>query len=84
MVDDEILSILRQRYEDCGWYYGDDKDKYCNDLYKTYQDASTAWFIKCMNLKFIKLFYSVSVNFNFNFNVVMKYRWRYWCTTKCN
>ncbi|KAG6794762.1 NADH dehydrogenase [ubiquinone] 1 beta subcomplex subunit 10 [Apis mellifera caucasica] len=46
MVDDEILSILRQRYEDCGWYYGNDKDKYCNDLYKTYQDASTAWFIK--------------------------------------
>lgn len=46
MVDDEILSILRQRYEDCGWYYGEDKDKFCTDYYKAYQEAAGAWFAK--------------------------------------
>lgn len=48
MVDDEILSILRQRYEDCGWYYGEDKDKFCTDYYNAYIDASGAWFAKCI------------------------------------
>lgn len=47
LVEEEIVSILRQRYEDCAWYYGyHDKDKFCKDLYDTYQDATTAWFIK--------------------------------------
>ncbi|KOC67229.1 NADH dehydrogenase [ubiquinone] 1 beta subcomplex subunit 10 [Habropoda laboriosa] len=46
MVEDEILSILRQRYEDCAWYYGEDKDAYCAELYKHYEIASGAWFAK--------------------------------------
>ncbi|CAK9833443.1 NADH dehydrogenase [ubiquinone] 1 beta subcomplex subunit 10 [Anthophora retusa] len=46
MVDSQIISILRQRYEDCAWYYGEDKDDYCMDLYKIAEDASAAWFAK--------------------------------------
>ncbi|KAK1129935.1 hypothetical protein K0M31_019630 [Melipona bicolor] len=47
LVDDEILAILRQRYEDCSWYYGiEDRDKFCADLYTAYQDAAGAWFTK--------------------------------------
>ncbi|CAK9801248.1 NADH dehydrogenase [ubiquinone] 1 beta subcomplex subunit 10 [Anthophora plagiata] len=44
MVDEEIVTILRQRYEDCAWYYGEDKDDYCLDLLKVVEDASAAWF----------------------------------------
>ena len=51
LVDDEILAILRQRYEDCSWYYGiADRDKFCADLYTAYQDAAGAWFTKCMKI----------------------------------
>ncbi|CAK9817148.1 NADH dehydrogenase [ubiquinone] 1 beta subcomplex subunit 10 [Anthophora quadrimaculata] len=46
MVDQEIISILRQRYEDCAWYYEEDKNDYCMDLYKIVEDASAAWFAK--------------------------------------
>ncbi|CAL7933401.1 unnamed protein product [Xylocopa violacea] len=30
MVDAEILNILRERYEDCAWYYEEDRDDYCD------------------------------------------------------
>ncbi|CAD1481247.1 unnamed protein product, partial [Heterotrigona itama] len=41
LVDDEILAILRQRYEDCSWYYGlEDKNKFCSELYAIYKDAA--------------------------------------------
>lgn len=46
MVDEEIISILRQRYEDCCWYNHQDREM-CADIYKTYQDATTAFFTKC-------------------------------------
>ncbi|XP_076391152.1 NADH dehydrogenase (ubiquinone) PDSW subunit [Megachile rotundata] len=46
MVEDEILSILRNRYEHCCWVHGDDRETMCKDLYKTYEDTANAWFIK--------------------------------------
>ncbi|XP_029037567.1 NADH dehydrogenase (ubiquinone) PDSW subunit [Osmia lignaria lignaria] len=46
MVEDEILSILRNRYEHCCWVHGEDSEKLCSDLYKTYDDAAKNWFIK--------------------------------------
>lgn len=45
-VDDEILFILRSRFEQCVFYHGDD-DYLCDDLMKTYDDAAAAWFCKC-------------------------------------
>ncbi|XP_070163160.1 NADH dehydrogenase [ubiquinone] 1 beta subcomplex subunit 10 [Polyergus mexicanus] len=44
-VDDEILFILRSRFEQCAFYHGDD-DYLCDDLKKTYFDAAAAWFTK--------------------------------------
>ncbi|XP_076763671.1 NADH dehydrogenase (ubiquinone) PDSW subunit [Xylocopa sonorina] len=46
MVDTEILSLLRQRYEDCGWYYDIDKEEYCGEVRQYYKDAIVAWFTK--------------------------------------
>lgn len=45
-VEDEILFILRSRFEQCAFYHGDD-DYLCDDLRKTYDDATAAWFAKC-------------------------------------
>lgn len=46
MVDTEILSILRERFEDCMIYESPDTEK-CKPLYKQYEDATTNWFMKC-------------------------------------
>ncbi|EFN83152.1 NADH dehydrogenase [ubiquinone] 1 beta subcomplex subunit 10 [Harpegnathos saltator] len=46
LVDDEILYILRSRFEECAWYHGSDDMNLCDDIRKTYEDASTAWFMK--------------------------------------
>ncbi|XP_014469365.1 PREDICTED: NADH dehydrogenase [ubiquinone] 1 beta subcomplex subunit 10 [Dinoponera quadriceps] len=46
LVDDEILFILRSRFEQCAWYHGEDDVNLCKQLRKTYDDATTAWFIK--------------------------------------
>lgn len=46
MVEDEIINILRNRYEHCCWAHGEDRKTVCTDLYKTYEDAANAWFIK--------------------------------------
>lgn len=47
-VDSEILSILRQRFEDCVLYESPDHATKCRDVLNTYQKASENWFIKCM------------------------------------
>nr|XP_012234170.1 PREDICTED: NADH dehydrogenase [ubiquinone] 1 beta subcomplex subunit 10 [Linepithema humile] len=44
-VEDEILFILRSRFEQCAFYHGEDAHL-CDDLRKTYDDAATAWFMK--------------------------------------
>lgn len=46
MVDTNILSILRSRFEDCSLYEAPDVDK-CQPLWETYDEAATNWFIKC-------------------------------------
>ncbi|XP_076642247.1 NADH dehydrogenase (ubiquinone) PDSW subunit [Halictus rubicundus] len=51
MVDEEILSILRDRYEHCAWENYEDKEV-CSHLKKTYDDAATAYFIKYGDLGF--------------------------------
>lgn len=51
MVEDEIVNILRNRYEHCCWVHGEDSEKLCSDLYKIYNDAAKNWFIKCMSLQ---------------------------------
>jgi len=47
MVDDEILYILRSRFEHCAFYHGEDDKHLCDDLRKIYEDAAAAWFTKC-------------------------------------
>lgn len=46
LVDDQILGILRKRYEQCVWDHGEDRDHFCMDIYKEYTNASDAWFMK--------------------------------------
>lgn len=56
MVDSQILSILRQRYEHCNF---DDEnqrgEQKCEQLYEEYKDAAGNWFGKC---KFILMKHS--------------------------
>ena len=44
-VEQEIVSILRRRYEDCCWTNIEEK-AICADLLKTFNEVSTAYFIK--------------------------------------
>lgn len=46
-VDNEILSILRQRFEDCVLYETPDDEVKCKPLYDYYKKAEENWFIKC-------------------------------------
>ncbi|KAK2576439.1 hypothetical protein KPH14_005772 [Odynerus spinipes] len=45
-VDDAIISILRARYEECMLYHGQDDKESCASIWKTFEDANTAWFTK--------------------------------------
>lgn len=49
MVDNEILNILRQRFEDCTLYEAPDHMVKCKPLMDQYQQAAENWFIKCRN-----------------------------------
>lgn len=47
-VEDEILMILRSRFEQCSFYHGEaDRQDMCADLRKIYDEAALNWFIKC-------------------------------------
>lgn len=46
-VDNEILSILRYRYEDCVLYESPDSNERCKDIWEAYKVAETNWFSKC-------------------------------------
>lgn len=50
LVDNEVLSILRQRFEDCMLYEGPDGERKCRSLYESYQRGAENWFTKCMCL----------------------------------
>uniref|UniRef100_A0A7R9JUD8 NADH dehydrogenase [ubiquinone] 1 beta subcomplex subunit 10 n=1 Tax=Timema genevievae TaxID=629358 RepID=A0A7R9JUD8_TIMGE len=45
-VDSEILSILRQRFEDCVLYEAPDEKVKCKHLFDQYNDATESWFTK--------------------------------------
>lgn len=47
LVDDEILSILRNRYEDCVLYEAPDEVERCRAIWDTYKDVEANWFSKC-------------------------------------
>jgi len=45
-VDNEILSILRRRFEDCVLYESPDHKVKCQPLFDQYNEAAENWFIK--------------------------------------
>lgn len=47
-IDNEILGILRHRFEDCVLYEGPDHKEKCKDILETYKLAEENWFSKCM------------------------------------
>ncbi|XP_046991510.1 NADH dehydrogenase [ubiquinone] 1 beta subcomplex subunit 10 [Schistocerca americana] len=53
MVESEILSILRQRYEDCVHYETPDHVPKCKLLLDQYNKAAENWFIKYGDLGFV-------------------------------
>lgn len=50
MVENEILNILRQRFEDCVLYESPDHNTKCKGLLDQYNEASANWFTKCTQL----------------------------------
>ncbi|XP_044733884.1 NADH dehydrogenase [ubiquinone] 1 beta subcomplex subunit 10 [Chrysoperla carnea] len=46
LVDNEIVSILRQRYEDCTLYENPDHSEKCKNILDDYNRAAENWFIK--------------------------------------
>lgn len=48
LVDNEIVSILRGRYEDCVHYESPDDAEKCAPILQQYEKAAENWFIKCM------------------------------------
>ncbi|CAH1116046.1 unnamed protein product [Phaedon cochleariae] len=46
LVDNEILSILRQRFEDCTMYEAPDHLEKCTPLMRQYEEAAGNWFAK--------------------------------------
>ncbi|CAO1303387.1 unnamed protein product [Diamesa serratosioi] len=46
MVENEILNILRQRFEDCILYEAPDHVRKCKSLLDTYNKAAENWFTK--------------------------------------
>lgn len=46
-VDNEIVNIMRQRFEDCMLYEAPDHAKKCRPLLDAYNSAAENWFIKC-------------------------------------
>lgn len=47
MVDTNILSILRERFEYCMMYEGPDNGEKCTPLWREYEEATANWFTKC-------------------------------------
>ncbi|XP_037959627.1 NADH dehydrogenase [ubiquinone] 1 beta subcomplex subunit 10 [Teleopsis dalmanni] len=46
MVENEIVSILRQRFEDCVFYEAPDELERCKSIKEQYDKAAENWFIK--------------------------------------
>lgn len=57
MVENEILSILRQRFEDCVLYESPDHMVKCKGILMAYEKGAENWFTKC---KYINVFLKIS------------------------
>lgn len=52
-VDSQIIHILRERMNDCMFYYGEhDQAKHCQKLVSDYEEAAGNWFCKYGDLGF--------------------------------
>ena len=52
-VDNNILTLLRSRYEHCGLYWGDvDQAEKCWEIKRQYKEAEANWFTKCKSFPF--------------------------------
>lgn len=51
-VDNEILSILRRRFEDCVLYESPDHEVKCKHIWEQYNEGAENWFMKCKYLHF--------------------------------
>lgn len=47
LVDSNIVSIMRNRFEDCMFYENPDHLTKCASLKEAYEQAAEAWFTKC-------------------------------------
>lgn len=47
LVDNQILSLLRQRFEDCVAYEMPDHVEKCTPLFEYYRKNEDNWFSKC-------------------------------------
>lgn len=54
MVENEILNILRQRFEDCVLYEAPDHAVKCKDILANYENAAENWFVKCKSSQKIR------------------------------
>lgn len=52
LVDNEILSILRHRFEDCAIYEAPDQVEKCKPLLEEYKNAELNWYIKCKQFSY--------------------------------
>lgn len=61
MVDNEVLSILRQRFEDCTLYEAPDHMVKCKPIFEQYEKAAENWFIKCKSNSLLSLTFRVTI-----------------------
>ena len=68
MVDNEILTILRQRFEDCTMYEAPDHIEKCKPILEQYEKAAENWFIKCKLIAFRILLTHENASYYFFFS----------------
>lgn len=63
MVDNEILSILRARFEDCVLYEAPDHMTKCLPFKEAYEKGAENWFTKCNASAFLCLYSLINIFF---------------------
>lgn len=84
-VDSEILSILRQRFEDCVLYEAPDHLTKCQDIHEALKIGEVNWFSKCYYHFFCNLIcfvQSISIITFFVFSLCWC-RWRFRFLWRC-
>lgn len=77
MIENEILTILRQRFEDCVLYEAPDHLEKCKGVLATYDKAVENWFTKCklcvmFRISFVYSFLIVRISANNGSVIVLK------------